>query len=128
MKLMLTVQRVYEQSSVDDECRLLVDRVWPRGVKRDSLNLTAWLPEIAPSTELRKWFGHDPAKWAAFQDRYGNELDENPALESVLEHLRHGPVTLLYSARDTDHNQAVALAVYITSRHSDVASTFSART
>jgi uncharacterized protein YeaO (DUF488 family) len=107
-------RRVYEPPAADDGARILVDRIWPRGLTKEAAALTLWLKEIAPSTDLRKWFGHDPARWAEFQRRYWAELDANPAAVGRLRALlRRGPATLLYSARDPAHNQAVALAAFL---------------
>jgi uncharacterized protein YeaO (DUF488 family) len=108
------IKRVYEAASKDDGARVLVDRVWPRGITKEDAALALWLKDIAPSTALRKWFGHDPARWDAFRERYRRELDTNgPAVGQLRELIHAGPVTLLYGARDTAHNQAVALAEYI---------------
>jgi uncharacterized protein YeaO (DUF488 family) len=88
----------------------LVDRLWPRGVRKDALDIAAWLKDVAPSTELRRWFGHDPSRWAEFRKRYRAELDERPeSTDPLLEALRDGPVVLLYDAKDTDHNHAIVL-------------------
>lgn len=95
---------------------VLVERLWPRGVRRADLRLNAWLKDVAPSTELRKWFAHDAVKWDEFRSRYFAELDANPEAWRPL--LADGPVTLLFSARDRDHNSAVALREYLTSRAS----------
>jgi uncharacterized protein YeaO (DUF488 family) len=98
--------------------RFLIERVWPRGIKKESLHFKAWLKDVAPSTELRKWFSHDPDKWKEFQNKYFAELDEKPeALEPIREALRHGMVTFLYSSHDVEHNNAVALRTYLTTRH-----------
>ncbi|OLT30321.1 hypothetical protein BJF83_08375 [Nocardiopsis sp. CNR-923] len=95
----------------------LVDRLWPRGVSRASLEGVGWLPEAAPSAGLRKWFGHDPARFAEFADRYRAELDARPeALGPVLTAARGGPVTLLYAARDTERNHAIVLRAYLEER------------
>lgn len=111
------LKRTVEAAQADDGLRLLVDRLWPRGVRKDALKLDGWLKEVAPSTELRKWFDHDPVKWEEFQRRYFAELDAHPeALEVLLEAVRKGRVTLLYSSRNTEHNQAVALKVYLEKR------------
>jgi len=97
---------------------VLVDRLWPRGVRKESLPLDAWLKDVAPSTELRKWFGHDPAKWDEFRRRYFAELDGRvEVLNPMLAAARKGRVTLLYSARDVEHNQAVALRDYLLERY-----------
>lgn len=106
------IQRVYDVDVPSVGKRILVDRVWPRGLKKETLHLDAWMRELGPSTELRKWFGHDPARWAEFERRYRAELGQ-PEQEDRLRELEAlaaaGPVTLLYGARDTEHNQAVVL-------------------
>ena len=107
------VKRVYEAADPDDGRRILVDRIWPRGIKKDTLEFDAWIRGVAPSTSLRQWFGHEPAKWGEFKRRYRDELNSNPAVDELRDLLAVGPVTLLYSARDTEHNQAVALAEYL---------------
>ena len=108
------LKRAYEPASGDDGMRLLVDRVWPRGVSRQKIAVQGWLKEIAPSTALRTWFGHDPARWDEFRRRYAHELDANPdAVDELRRWLRQGRVTLVYGARDTEHNQAVALREYV---------------
>ncbi|MGH6782577.1 MAG: DUF488 domain-containing protein [Sphingomonadaceae bacterium] len=113
----IRIKRIYEAAAKADGQRVLVDRIWPRGVSREAADLTLWLKEIAPSTELRKWFGHDPARWDEFRHRYRAELDANPdAVRRLRELAAKGDVTLLYGARDTAHNQAVALAGYLTRR------------
>ncbi len=104
------VKRIYEAPAPEDGARFLVDRVWPRGVAKDASRLEAWLKDVAPSTALRKWFAHDPAKWAEFRRRYEEELRARPAaLGTLLEAMRRGTVTLVYAARDEKHNNAVAL-------------------
>jgi uncharacterized protein YeaO (DUF488 family) len=114
---MLYVKRIYEAAKANDGARYLVDRLWPWGMKKENLIMDAWFKEVAPSTELRRWFGHDPAKWQEFQRRYRAELDANPdAWKLLLESARQGNVTLLYSARDTEHNNAVALKSYLEER------------
>lgn len=110
----LEVKRIYEPPASDDGQRVLVDRVWPRGVSKKDAALTLWLKDIAPSDELRKWFGHEPARWADFQKRYRAELDGNgEAVAQLRGLLRQGKVTLLYGAHDETHNNAVALAGYL---------------
>jgi uncharacterized protein YeaO (DUF488 family) len=110
----IRVKRIYEAPSRDDGERVLVDRVWPRGVSKEEADLALWLKDIAPSTALRKWFGHDPARWDEFQKRYREELDaDQSAVDQLRGLLKKGRVTLLYGARDTEHNQAVALAAYM---------------
>jgi uncharacterized protein YeaO (DUF488 family) len=113
----LIVKRIYESPAPDDGQRILVDRIWPRGVSKEHAALTLWLKEIAPSDELRKWFGHEPARWAEFQERYRAELDGNEeAVAQLRGLLRHGKVTLLYGAHDEARNNAVALAAYLRGR------------
>lgn len=114
---MIQVKRVYEPPAESDGVRLLVERLWPRGVKKKTLQLDGWLREAAPSTALRQWFNHDPAKWTEFQRRYAGELDRHPeAWRPILEAARKGPVTLLFSSRDAGHNNVVALKTYLESR------------
>ena len=111
---MIQVKRAYEPPSPDDGTRFLVDRLWPRGVKKENLPLERWLRDAAPSDKLRRWFGHDPRKWRAFQDRYWAELDARPtAWQPILDALDRGTVTLVCGARDTEHNNAVALKRYL---------------
>jgi uncharacterized protein YeaO (DUF488 family) len=110
----LMVKRIYEPPAPDDGQRVLVDRIWPRGVSKEHAVLALWLKEIAPSDELRNWFGHEPARWAEFQERYRVELDGNGEVVAQLHGLlRQGKVTLLYGAHDEAHNNAVALAEYL---------------
>lgn len=110
----IQIKRVYEARSADDGQRVLVDRVWPRGISKATLQDAVWLKEIAPSTELRKWFDHRAERWQQFCTRYAAELDRNPDAVAKLRALRaRGRVTLLYSARDLEHNQARALAQYL---------------
>jgi uncharacterized protein YeaO (DUF488 family) len=110
-------KRVYEAIQRSDGPRFLVERLWPRGVKKEKLKLDAWLKDVAPSDGLRRWFGHDPAKWDEFQRRYRAELDQNPnAWKQLLDVARQGSVTLLYSARDTEHNNAIVLKDYLAER------------
>ena len=111
---MIKLKRVYEPASPDDGVRILVERLWPRGIKKDALKLDTWLKDVAPSDGLRRWFGHEPKKWNGFRDRYFAELDANPQTwESVAKAARRGHVTLIYSSRDTEHNNAVALKDYL---------------
>lgn len=110
----IRVKRVYERATRDDGSRFLVDRLWPRGLKKESLQLEGWLKDVAPSDALRRWFGHDPKKWKEFRRRYFAQLDDNPnAWQRILEAARKGRVALLYSARDPEHNNAVALRDYL---------------
>lgn len=106
----LEIKRVYEESDRADGVRILVDRLWPRGLSKARANVDIWLKDIAPSTELRKWFSHDPDKWAEFQARYRRELKSKADLLATLrEKAAKGPVTLLYGAKDEAHNEAVVL-------------------
>lgn len=108
--LEIRIKRAYESPSPGDGLRVLVDRLWPRGLKKSEGAIARWMREIAPSTELRKWFGHDPARWEEFRRRYRAELAAHRQLLAELERLaRKGPLTLIYSARDDAHNQAVVL-------------------
>ena len=108
------VKRIYEPPDQADGYRILVDRVWPRGVAKADACLDAWMREIAPSTELRRWFDHDAARWHEFKRRYFSELDARQGLiAEILSRAHKSPVTLIYSARDKDHNQALALAAYL---------------
>lgn len=106
----VSIKRVYEPPSPDDGQRILVDRLWPRGVSKAKARLDGWMKEVAPSDELRRWFGHKPERWAEFRRRYMKELKGNPGLQTLRDLAAEGPVTLLYGARDTDHNEAVVLA------------------
>jgi uncharacterized protein YeaO (DUF488 family) len=111
---LLKTKRVYESPEPSDGARFLVDRLWPRGIKKEKLKMKAWLKDVAPSPELRKWFTHDPAKWQEFQRRYRAELEANPdAWKPLLEAAKQGDVTLLYSARDTEHNSALLLQAFL---------------
>lgn len=111
-KIML--KRAYDPPAKVDGRRVLVDRVWPRGMTKNELQLDDWLKEVAPSTDLRKWFDHDPAKWNVFSDRYFRELDERPeALEPLITKCREGTVTLVFGAKNIRYNNAVALKAYL---------------
>ncbi len=111
---MINLKRVYEPRKRDDGKKFLVERLWPRGVKKTAVADALWLKDVAPGTELRKWFGHGPKKWAEFQRRYQAELERHEeALESILQAARRGTVTLLYSSHDTEHNNAVVLRDYL---------------
>lgn len=112
--LYLRVKRIYEPPSNQDGLRILVDRLWPRGLKKETCKLDNWLKEVAPSDKLRRWFGHDPARWEEFQRRYFEELDERPDVRQAVKELaREKTVTLLYAAHDPQHNNAVALKNYL---------------
>jgi uncharacterized protein YeaO (DUF488 family) len=114
---MIKVKRAYEAPAADDGARFLVDRLWPRGIKKEALKLDGWIKEIAPSNELRQWFHHERNKWDEFQVRYARELDaQADLLKPILDAARRGTVTLVYSARDETHNNAVALKQYLEAR------------
>lgn len=110
----IVIKRVYETPSVDDGTRILIDRLWPRGLTKEKAKIALWLKDIAPTTELRQWFGHDPIKWTEFKKRYSKEIKNN---SQVLTHLKNlmetGKVTLVYAAKDEAHNDAVVLKEYL---------------
>lgn len=111
---MIKIKRVYEPAEQGDGYRVLVDRLWPRGLKKEAAELDLWLKEIAPSPTLRTWFGHKPERFAEFSKKYRAELKANPAVAQLRALAReHKTVTLLYGARDTEHNHAVVLAAYV---------------
>ncbi|MGA7241301.1 MAG: DUF488 family protein [Bryobacteraceae bacterium] len=111
---MVKLKRVYEPEAPEDGVRYLIERLWPRGVKKTSLQIDGWLKEAGPSTELRKWFNHDPEKWKEFRRRYFSELNRTPDVWApIREAAAKGAVTLLYSSHDAEHNNAVALKEYI---------------
>ena len=114
---MLKIKRAYEPPEPVDGRRLLVERLWPRGMKKEALAADAWVKEVAPSTELRQWFGHRPERWDEFRRRYRDELAADPeAWAPILDAANRGPVTLLYSAHDTEHNGARVLREYLAER------------
>lgn len=114
---MIRIKRTYEPAARSDGQRILVERLWPRGMKKEALHADAWLKEVAPSTQLRQWFGHKVERWEEFRRRYQRELNAKPdAWGPVLEASKRGTVTLLYSAHDVDHNGAVVLRDYLTER------------
>jgi len=113
----IELKRVYEKPAKEGGCRILVDRLWPRGVSKKDAKIDEWPKDIAPSTELRNWFSHDPDKWVEFKRRYFHELQGNKELlENIFLAAKQQPITLLYSAKDKDHNNAVALKEYIESK------------
>lgn len=114
---MIKIQRVYEYQHTSDQTCFLVDRLWPRGIKKERLQTCTWIKEVAPSNELRKWYGHDPERWEEFQRRYFAELDEHSqSWQPILDAARQGDILLLYSTRETELNNAVALANYLQAR------------
>ena len=114
---MIRIKRVYESPKRDDGTRFLVERLWPRGFKKEELKMKAWLKEVSPSPDLRKWYSHDVTKWDEFQKRYRKELQEKPnAWHPILDAALNGNVTLLYSARDTEHNSALVLKEFLEER------------
>lgn len=109
-----TIKRVYEKPGKEDGLRILVDRLWPRGLTKEKAAVGLWLKEIAPTTELRKWFGHDPEKWNEFKKKYVAELKKNKEPVSLLkEKIKEGKVTIVYAAKDQEHNEALVLLNYI---------------
>lgn len=113
----IAVKRIYEPAAQQDGFRVLVDRLWPRGISKEAARLDLWLPDIGPSTALRQWFNHDPERWKAFCTKYHAELlGKSDLIATLITHAKRGTVTLLYSARDEQHNQAVALQRFLTGR------------
>ena len=111
---MIKIKRIYDAPTPDDGTRILVDRLWPRGLSKDKAKVDLWLKEIAPSNELRKWYAHDPKKWAEFRKKYFRELDVRKELANqIIQKTREGDVTLLYSSKEEKINNAVALKEYI---------------
>jgi uncharacterized protein YeaO (DUF488 family) len=111
---MIQLKRVYDKREPHDGARFLVERLWPRGIRKADLHMDGWEKEVGPSNELRKWFSHDPEKWPEFQRKYFVELEKRPeAWESILKPAEHGKVTLLYSSHDTEHNNALALKHFL---------------
>lgn len=119
---MIKVKRVYDPPQRGDGKRFLVERLWPRGMKKEALEMDGWLKEVAPSTELRQWFGHEPERWSGFRSRYGKELREQEqggepnGLATLQQAARRGNITLLYSAKDTEHNGALVLRDFLEAR------------
>ncbi|MCC6188583.1 MAG: DUF488 domain-containing protein [Anaerolineales bacterium] len=114
MNASIRLRRVYEPPGRGEGRKFLVERLWPRGIRKEALTMTAWLKDVAPSTDLRRWYGHDPQKWPEFQRRYRRELAANqPAWQPLLAAARRGPITLLYGARDTEHSGALVLQSFL---------------
>jgi uncharacterized protein YeaO (DUF488 family) len=107
---MIQIKRVYDDPSKDDGYRVLVDRLWPRGIKKEEAHLDQWMKEIAPTVELREWFGHDPSKWDEFQKRYRAEIEKHPDdIAELQKKAKDGNLTLVFAAKDVEHNNAVVL-------------------
>jgi len=115
---MIKIKRVYEKPAKEDGWRVLVDRLWPRGMKKEAAYLDVWMKDVAPSDALRKWFGHKPENWSEFQKKYRSELGKKKELVAELKKMakEHGTLTLLYGAKDEEHNQAVVLAEALKAR------------
>ncbi|MGB8490994.1 MAG: DUF488 family protein [Bacteroidales bacterium] len=116
---MITVRRIYDPENPGEKYKVYIDRLWPRGISKEKAGWNEWVKEIAPSDELRKWFGHDPSKWDEFRKRYDRELEKRPEEVKKLKDLesKHGTLTLLYSARDEQHNNALALREFLLGHH-----------
>jgi uncharacterized protein YeaO (DUF488 family) len=115
-QIVIRLKRAYEPPERTDGFRVLVDRLWPRGLTKSSARIDLWLKELGPSTALRNWFSHDPSRWESFRARYFRELEKRPeAVQQLDEHLRRGAVTLVFAAKDPEYNNAVALKEYIES-------------
>jgi len=111
---LIRLKRAYDPPEAGEGSRFLVDQLWPRGIKKEALKLDAWIKDAAPSSELRRWFNHEPAKWQEFQKRYAQELDSKPeAWKPLLQAAMQGDIILIYSARDEEHNNAVVLKNYL---------------
>jgi uncharacterized protein YeaO (DUF488 family) len=111
--MLLGVKRVYDRREITEGKRILVDRLWPRGVKKSTQNVDAWMRDVAPSNELRKWFSHEPSKWEEFKKKYREELRGNKDFDELAEMSKKIDITLVYSAKNTEYNNAVALADFI---------------
>jgi len=111
---MLKIKRVYDDPKRDDGIRFLVERLWPRGIKKEALKMKAWLKDVSPSPDLRKWYSHDTSKWNEFQKKYRKELQKNPeSWQPILDSAKKGNVTLLYGAKDVEHNSALVLKEFL---------------
>lgn len=110
----IQIKRVYEEPNKDDGKRILIDRLWPRGLTKEKAAIDLWIKEISPTTDLRKWFGHEEGKWDEFKKRYTQELQKNHDLiEQLIQELKSGKVTLVYGAKDIEHNDAIVLKEYL---------------
>ncbi|EEF57498.1 DUF488 domain-containing protein [Pedosphaera parvula] len=111
---MIAIKRAYDPAEKSDGTRFLIDHLWPRGVKKEALHIQSWIKAVSPSDQLRKWFGHEPSKWKEFQHRYFAELKDKPeAWKPLLAAAQTGKVTLIYSAKNTEHNNAIALKTFL---------------
>ncbi len=114
IKRRVKLKRAYDEPSQEDGLRILVERLWPRGLSKQEAVIDLWLKEVAPSTGLRKWYGHDPSRWEEFRKRYWAELEDKDDLIALLrQKIKEGPVTFVYAAKDEEHNSAVALKAYL---------------
>ena len=114
---MIQIKRIYDEPAANDGCRVLIDRLWPRGISKAQAAIDVWLKEVAPSPELRTWFGHKPERFAEFREKYQQELSKNPAVATLQSlAIKNEHVTLLYGAKDQVHNQAVVLQQFLTSK------------
>lgn len=121
MRQVFRIKRIYDKSFKNDGCRILVDGLWPRGLKKEEVHIEAWEKSLAPSKELRKWFGHDPALWTGFQRKYLAELKRNKNVDLFLDkYFNEKIVTLLYAAKDDEHNNAIVLKKYLDERVNEV--------
>lgn len=107
------IKRVYDKREITDGRMVFVERLWPRGVKRSTQSIDLWMKGVAPSDALRKWFAHDPKKWEEFRRRYSAELEKNPDIEELIAMVKQTDVTLVYSAKDTEHNSAIVLGEFV---------------
>ena len=112
----VTIKRVYDEPEAGDGERILVDRLWPRGISKEKAHFSEWMKEVAPTSELRKWFDHKPERWDEFKERYRDELKGNPALDTLRERVAAGKVTLLYGSRNREFNHAAVLADVLTKK------------
>ncbi len=119
--MLLGIKRIYEKAEVTDGKRILVDGLWPRGVRRSTANIDKWVKEVAPSKELRQWFSHDPAKWKSFESKYKKELESNKTLDSIVELAIKEDITLVYGSKDTERNNAVVLEEVLKERIDEIA-------
>ncbi|MEM0201736.1 MAG: DUF488 domain-containing protein [Candidatus Micrarchaeaceae archaeon] len=114
---MIKIKRVYDKADITDGDRILIDRLWPRGIRRSTPNIDVWIKDVAPSDELRKWFAHDPAKWNAFKEKYRKELASGKALDKLIDYIKSkDTVTFLYSTKDVEHNNALVLLEVVNER------------